>query len=107
VEIPCYATDEIWQAKDDDLIEQITTQLQTIGWIKRSDLLGGAVLRLSHAYPVLEAGSEVRIEKLLGYLRGFANLRVIGRNGRFVYKHVHDMLRFGHDAIEELSGVRD
>jgi hypothetical protein len=64
------------------------------------------VVRLSHAYPVLEVGIEDRVTALLEYLSGFSNLRTIGRNGRFVYTHVHDMLRFGIDVIDELSRMQ-
>ena len=103
VEIPCYAADDVWKSEDAALVDMTSSHLESIGWVDRSKLIGSQVLRLSHAYPVLEAGFEAKIQMLLDYLARFSNLKVIGRNGRFVYKHVHDMLRFGHDVIEELE----
>jgi hypothetical protein len=58
---------------------------------------------MSHAYPVLEAGIEDKVERALEYLSGFSNLSVVGRNGRFVYAHVHDMLRFGLEVTIQLA----
>jgi len=103
LEFPCYETDDLWRSDKDTMLGVATGHLERIGWIKRSDVIGGEVLRLGHAYPVLEAGFEDKVASLLKYAAQFENLRTIGRNGRFVYKHVHDMLRFGYDIIGELA----
>ncbi|HET6846974.1 MAG TPA: hypothetical protein VFH29_09065, partial [Anaerolineales bacterium] len=104
VEYPCFAGDGPWEMTDEAMIEMTTAQLEELGLIHRDKVMEGQVVRIPHAYPVLEAGIEDKIAQLLAYLHGFTNLRTIGRNGRFTYTHVHDMLRFGKDVIDELRG---
>jgi protoporphyrinogen oxidase len=105
VEYPCFPADDIWTSDDASVVTVTVAQLQRLGMLKGGSLLGSRVVRLDHAYPVLEAGIEEKVELLLRYLSKFSNLRVVGRNGRFVYSHVHDMLRFGLDVIGELAGI--
>lgn len=103
-EYPCFGTDAAWQSDDEALIETTIGYLERLGLARREVVIGGEVIRMSHAYPVLEAGIEEVVEKGLAYLSAFSNLSVVGRNGRFVYAHVHDMLRFGLDVTSQLAG---
>jgi protoporphyrinogen oxidase len=103
-EYPCFSTDSIWRAPDEEMVRMTSGFMEQLGLASQARVLGSKVIRLSHAYPVLEAGIEDKIEKMLAYLGGFSNLRMVGRNGRFVYAHVHDMLRFGLDVISLLAG---
>jgi protoporphyrinogen oxidase len=103
-ELPCFSTDSIWRAKDEDLVRMISGHMEQLGLASTARLIGSKVVRLSHAYPVLEAGIEDNIAGILTYLGGLSNLRMVGRNGRFVYAHVHDMLRFGLDVASLLAG---
>jgi protoporphyrinogen oxidase len=102
-EYPCFSTDSIWQSKDQDLIRMTIGYLEQLGLASQARVIGSEVIRMSHAYPVLEAGIEDKITKVLGYLANFSNLSMVGRNGRFVYAHVHDMLRFGLDVTNQLA----
>ena len=104
VEYPCFSTDRIWSQDGDELVRSTSMHLERLGLSKRTNVIEGHVVRLSNAYPVLEAGIEQRMERLLGYLTQFSNLSTIGRSGRFVYAHVHDMLRFGLDVVNDLAG---
>ncbi len=106
VEYPCFSTDRIWQSNNDELVRLTTDHLEQLALIRRERVIDARVIRLPHAYPVLEAGIEDKVELLLQYLMRFSNLRMIGRNGRFVYSHVHDMLRFGLDVINDIAGDR-
>lgn len=101
VEIPCSYVDKFWSMEDDRLIPMIRSHLFKIGWIKEQDILGTSVNRLGFAYPVLELDHMDKVEKIHAYLQGFDNLMVSGRNGRFVYAWIHDMIRFGRDIIDE------
>jgi hypothetical protein len=48
---------------------------------------------MEHAYPVVDVDAVGKRERLLGFLGGFSNLRVAGRNGRFVYCSIHDLMK--------------
>ncbi|MDP8234621.1 MAG: FAD-dependent oxidoreductase [Candidatus Saelkia tenebricola] len=107
VEIPSQVTDELWQMKDEELIEIACLKLIEIGWITRGEILSGTVERLEYAYPVLEIESEKNIQKIFDFLNNFSNLELSGRNGRFKYSWIHDQLKEGCKIIDDFKdGVR-
>jgi protoporphyrinogen oxidase len=99
-EIPCSATGEPWNMDDTELFKSISSQFLTLGWIREEDILDFKVMRLERAYPVLEKGYEEISQRVTHYAESFGNLQLSGRNGRFLYTHMHDMMRFGMNAIE-------
>ena len=78
-----------------------------LGWVIRGEVLGGTTHRMSHAYPILELGYQARLAPVLEFLGQFHNLRLAGRNGCFVYSHLHDMMRSGREIIDEYLLVGD
>lgn len=100
-EIPCFPTDELWDMDEKKLVQRISSLLLKLGWIREEDILDCEVVRLQRAYPILEMGFEKKSQKIVDYLKHFDNLRLSGRNGRFLYTHIHDMVRFAKDIIEE------
>jgi protoporphyrinogen oxidase len=104
-EIPCGSEDVAWSADDADHVGVVQKHLAEIGWVDSRDVLATQVVRLPHAYPVLSLDLERSVTTILRYLNGFENLTVVGRNGRFEYGWLHDMLRSGKDLAA--SGVAD
>jgi len=96
-EIPCRKEDSHWTMEDDRLIRTVRSHLMKIGWIEKAQVESAEVVRMQYAYPVLEVGFENKISSIFKYLNRFKNLRLSGRNGRFQYSHVHDMLIFGRE----------
>ena len=82
------------------MIEMVKSKLIEIGWIHSGELMDSAVYALKDAYPVLELDTEIKLKEIFTYLSQFSNLKVLGRNGLFQYTHIHDMMRFGKDAVE-------
>src|SRR5262249_8323907 len=106
-EIPCQTQDAVWTADDQSLIDLVTDHFVRLGWVTRSEVLGGTTHHMSHAYPILELGYEARLAPVLEFLGQFRNLRLAGRNGCFVYSHLHDMLRSGREIVDEYLLVGD
>jgi protoporphyrinogen oxidase len=106
VEIPCDPKDARWNASHEDLINLVQPHLIRLGWIKTEELLGTKIVKMDHAYPILALGLEEKVGKLIDYLDQFHNLHLSGRNGKFLYAHVHDMLRFGMDIVQGQLGPR-
>ncbi|MFQ5956222.1 MAG: FAD-dependent oxidoreductase [Candidatus Brocadiales bacterium] len=100
MEIPCQQDDTLWNMEDDRLVLLIRSQIIQIGLINEEEIIGASVNRISYAYPILEVGFEERIQKIIAFLEGFDNLKLSGRNGKFVYTHVHDMMKYGKEIIE-------
>ncbi len=98
-EIPCRREDASWTMEDQRLIGTVRFHLIQIGWMQKDQIEATAVHRMHYAYPVLELGFEEKIDKIFKYLNHFENLRLSGRNGRFQYSHVHDMMTFARDIV--------
>lgn len=101
VEIPCQPGDRTWNMEDSQLVELVSSGLIGTGLVKREKIMGTMVYRMHDAYPVLEIGFEEKIRQIFDYLKTFGNLRISGRNGKFLYTHVHDMMQFGKEIIDE------
>jgi protoporphyrinogen oxidase len=99
-EIPCGAADPLWGADDADLVELVQRHLAGIGWVRAPEVIGSRVVRLPHAYPVLSLDVERSLGAITGYLDGLTNLTLAGRNGRFEYGWIHNMLRSAKDLAE-------
>ncbi|MDB9529340.1 FAD-dependent oxidoreductase [Oscillatoria sp. CS-180] len=101
VEIPCHREDAIWSLDDSGLVNMITQKLVEIGWIRADEVLDSWCGRLNFAYPILELGFEDKVSDIADWLSRFDNLSLSGRNGKFAYTHLHDMMRFGKDIVEK------
>jgi protoporphyrinogen oxidase len=101
VEIPCQQNDGTWEMSDEQLVFLVKSKLVQAGLIKEQEIIGSATRRMPYAYPVLERDFEERIRTVNRFLNKFENLRFSGRNGRYVYGHVHDMMQMGRDIVEE------
>jgi protoporphyrinogen oxidase len=100
-EIPCQYGDEIWSKNDNELIELVLSKFLETQLIQENEVIDSLVKRLAHAYPILELGYENKIEKITNFLNGFNNLKLSGRNGKFMYTHLHDMMRFGKELVQD------
>jgi len=105
-EVPCQDDDVAWTEDDPAVIDRVRHHLEAIGWISDGELIDTCSERLVNAYPVLDTGCEQRVAAISGFLRGFANLHLSGRSGRFVYGWIHTMMRFGREIVEEIAGER-
>ena len=106
VEIPCGADDPVWNAQPETLSQRICELLQSMKWIRAEEVLGTCVERIGHAYPVLELENDVALRILMDYLQRFENLVLAGRNGRFAYAHIHDMIEAGRASIDAIEQRR-
>ena len=100
-EIPCYRSDKIWDLPDEKLIQLVIPRLVQIGWINKEEIIGSAIYRMDHAYPVLEIGFSEKVERINDYLKGFGNLMISGRSGTFRYVGMHEVIALGKQMIDE------
>jgi protoporphyrinogen oxidase len=105
-EIPCREGDAHWLADDRDLVAAVRRPLERMGWVRPVEVVGSRVVRLRHAYPVLSLDHDRSLAAVRGYLGGFENLSLAGRNGRFEYGWMHDAMRAGKDLVAGWSGRR-
>ncbi|MCK5627675.1 hypothetical protein KAI23_06895, partial [Candidatus Bathyarchaeota archaeon] len=101
-EIPCFEGDRIWLKKDKDLIQQVSSELSSMGWIETGEILDGVVFRLHHAYPILDLNYQNKIKKLRNFLYDFNNLNITGRTGAFEYLSFHHIMRASEKIIDAI-----
>ena len=100
IEIPCQEGSEYWAMGDNALASKISSKLIEIGWVQEADIMDALVYPMHYAYPVFETGYEEKIEKIFDYLKRFRNLAFTGRNSRFEYMHLHDIMKSGKKIVE-------
>jgi protoporphyrinogen oxidase len=99
-EIPCQSGDRMWDRPDSELIDAVRRPLVRLRLVEEADIQDAVVVRLPSVYPVLEESSTRKRQTLLSSLDRFSNLSVTGRNGLFLYTHIHDQLKRGKAIIE-------
>jgi len=106
VEIPCRQGDKFWSLKEEKIIQLIRSQFIKIGFIKEEEIIDASVVKMNFAYPILEIGYKDKVKKINTFLKSFSNLKITGRNGRFTYAWIHDMIKFGKEIIEEYMSFK-
>src|SRR5208337_2981109 len=92
--------DHIWKASDEQLGDITVRGLEQIGFIKRNEVLGSAVVRVKHAYPLFEIGYAEQCEVIYRYLSAFRNLHLAGRSGMFRYYNMDHAIESGLRAAD-------
>jgi protoporphyrinogen oxidase len=101
MEIPCQDGSEYWNMDNKELINLISAKLIEIGWVHEAEIMDARVYPMQYAYPVFETGYEEKMKKIFDYLMRFRNLAFTGRNSRFEYIHLHDIMKYGKEIIED------
>ncbi len=97
--------DGIWEAPDAALKERAIAELEHMGIVGRSQVVGAFVVRSAKAYPVIEIGYERHIEIIKAWLDGLENLLPIGRSGMFKYNNQDHAMYTGILAARTVLGV--
>jgi protoporphyrinogen oxidase len=88
----CNEGDELWSMTDAQLRDRAAEEMVAMGFITRTDVLDGTVLRIPKAYPAY-FGTYDRFDVVRRYTDAFENLFLIGRNGMHQYNNSdHSML---------------
>ena len=106
VEYFCFENDELWNSKDNDLIQLAEKELRLCGLLNKKNFIKRSfVVRSLKAYPVIEMGYEKLVEEIKNYLLKFTNLSIIGRAGMFKYNNQDHAIATGlYAARNVISG---
>jgi protoporphyrinogen oxidase len=105
VEYFCNEKDELWSKPDHELAGLVGDELDRIGLIDKREVLDSVVLRVPKAYPAY-FGTYDRFGDLRGYLDGFENLYLIGRNGMHKYNNQDHSMLTAMTAVDNLVAGR-
>ena len=98
----CFEGDELWCASDEELVELGRREVAALGLVGAGRVAGGHVIRVPKAYPIYDAEYAGRVERIRGWLDGFANLQQIGRNGLHRYNNSDHSMLTAMRAVENL-----
>jgi protoporphyrinogen oxidase len=101
----CTEGDEMWRARDDELIRQATADLSHLGFYSQADVRDAFVVRYAKAYPVYEDGYSRHIGTIRAWLSRFPNLYCIGRYGQFRYNNMDHAMMTGMLAARRMMGM--
>jgi len=102
----CFRGDDTWSASDENLAERTITNLVSLGFIKRHEVIDKVILRIPRAYPLFEVGYTEQHEKICDYLDRYRNLCLIGRGGMFKYYNMDHAIESGIAAAEGVMARR-
>lgn len=102
----CGGGDELWLKSDGDFVSMAVGELEKTNMAAASDFLEGCVIRVPLAYPVYSGGYG-DFGKIRGFLDGFENLFLVGRNGMHRYNNQDHSMLTAMTAVDNIAaGVR-
>ena len=102
-----YVTSEnepFWQKTDREMIELAKTEAVKLGFCQSEQIVDAKVVRELKAYPVYDLGYKKHLETVKNYLKRFANLTLIGRNGTHQYNNMDQSMLAAMLAVENFFG---
>ncbi len=96
--------DDLWSSPDEALLELGARELAVLGLVSEHDVVDGTVVRMPKAYPVYDDAYKEVLALIRGYLAGFPNLQVIGRNGQHRYNNQDHSMLAGMLAARNVVG---
>jgi protoporphyrinogen oxidase len=102
----CTEGDEIWRLPDEEVVERTVRHLaDDLGFIDRSELIDGFVLRARDAYPVYSLDYAERVSTIKDYLQRFEHaISIAGRGGTFRYNNADHSIETGILVAQNLFG---
>jgi len=89
----CFEGDGLWTSADKDLIARATSELESLGLAKGSQVRDGTVVRMPKAYPVYDSKYRGHLDTIRSFIDPISNLHTVGRNGMHKYNNQdHSML---------------
>jgi protoporphyrinogen oxidase len=102
----CNDTDPLWKLTDDEMKRYAVDEIARIGILKAEDVEDAHVVRVAKTYPAY-FGSYDRFDVIRGYLDGFENLFLVGRNGMHKYNNQDHSMLTAMTAVENIAkGVK-
>jgi protoporphyrinogen oxidase len=106
-ELACQEGDETWLMSDQDLVNKVAENyIAEFHYFEKEHIVGSYVHRVPKEYPVYDLGYKERVETLKSYLKEFANLQIIGRNGTFKYNNSDHSIQMGLYAARNILGEK-
>ncbi len=94
-EITCRKGDDVWNMDTESAIQVAVKDMETVGLVKKEEVLDGFVRKMTHAYPVYDLHYKENLAPLRAFLAGLENLETGGRQGLFRYNNMDQSVEMG------------
>lgn len=95
--------DDLWTAKDDDLIALATSEMAALKLLDPKRIERGYVVRMPKAYPMYDASYKANVDTIRGWLAETAsNVHPVGRNGMHRYNNQDHSMYTAMLTVENL-----
>ena len=98
----CDEGDELWSMPDEEFADFAIRELASIGFIDLESVLDHCVVRVEKTYPAY-FGSYDQFSTVRGFLDGFENLYLIGRNGMHRYNNQDHSMLTAMTAVDNIA----
>ena len=98
----CFAGDDLWSMRDEDLVALAARELEQLRLAPKSKVDRGYAIRVPKAYPIYDADYAARVEVIRGWLDGIENLQQVGRNGLHRYNNSDHSMLTAMRAVDNL-----
>jgi protoporphyrinogen oxidase len=98
----CNAGDDLWTARDEDLVEMAKRELGQLQLGDPAKVRRGTVVRVPMAYPMYDWNYAQHVETIKGWLAGIDNLQQVGRNGLHRYNNSDHSMLTAMRAVDNL-----
>lgn len=102
-EIPCELHDGTWNTSDDILYKRTREDLLKMRLVTGDTITSHVVKRIQYSYPLLNMGYKKKILKIQSFLSQFKNLHLAGRNGRFEYTWIHNLMKTAKEIVDNFA----
>jgi protoporphyrinogen oxidase len=109
IEFNCTVGDRLWSMPDNELFDLTVRELEQpvgrrlgVGEIIRTRQKGYFSVRFAHAYPLMEIGTALHLERARAFVAQFPRLRSIGRQGQFRYVNGDECFQMASSAVAAL-----
>lgn len=98
----CSVGDEVWNMKDDDLVELGKREVSLLGLAEYEDIEDGCVFRVEKSYPVYDSNYRQHLKVLREFVDALENFQTIGRNGLHRYNNQDHAMLTGMLAVRNV-----
>ena len=98
----CFAGDDLWSARDDELVTLATQELERLQLTSPGAVERGFVTRVPKAYPMYDEHYAERVAQLREWVDSLKNLQQVGRNGLHRYNNSDHSMLTAMRAVENV-----
>ena len=111
LEIPCNKNDEIWNMKEEKLLEIVKNDLKKLNFNIEDKIVDYFSFITEHAYTLMDIDYAKKRDDAFEYLNKFKNLTMAGRQGTFRYIFLDTAMETGlmaaHRVLDEKSFTKE